>query len=88
MARSQDPDSAGSQFFICHAEASFLDGQYSVFGETIGGLDAVDRIVSAERDDQDKPHEDQRIEDVTVEEWSPEKIEAARTEMVGGKGEQ
>ncbi len=47
MARSSHPDSAGSQFFICHARASFLDGKYTVFGETVSGLDVVDKIVTA-----------------------------------------
>ena len=57
MARSQDPDSAGSQFFICHADANFLDGQYTVFGETIEGLDVVDKIVNEKRDGNDNPLE-------------------------------
>ncbi len=86
MARSQDPNSAGSQFFICHAEASFLDGQYTVFGETIGGLDAVDKIAAAERDGNDMPHDDQRIEDVLVEEWPAERIEETRKALLTEKG--
>lgn len=57
MARSQDPDSAGSQFFICHADANFLDGQYTVFGEAIEGLDVVDKIVNEKRDGNDNPLE-------------------------------
>ncbi|MDP6418858.1 MAG: peptidylprolyl isomerase [Candidatus Krumholzibacteria bacterium] len=68
MARAQDPNSAGSQFFIMHDDAPFLDGQYTVFGEVVSGLEAVDAIVSSDRDPGDKPLEDQRIEDVTVEE--------------------
>lgn len=44
MARSQDPNSANSQFFICFAEASFLNGQYTVFGEVIAGMEIVDKI--------------------------------------------
>lgn len=55
MARSQDPDSAGSQFFICVADAGFLDGQYTVFGEVVDGMKAVDAIVSQERDSRDNP---------------------------------
>jgi peptidyl-prolyl cis-trans isomerase B (cyclophilin B) len=60
MARSAQPDSAGSQFFICVAEASFLDGQYTVFGEVISGMDIADKIVSQPRDARDNPVE--RIE--------------------------
>ncbi|HSF08646.1 MAG TPA: peptidylprolyl isomerase [Nitrospirales bacterium] len=55
MARSQDPNSAGSQFFICVADSSFLDGQYTVFGEVVSGMETVDRIVSAKRDANDNP---------------------------------
>lgn len=57
MARAQDPDSAGSQFFICHADANFLDGQYTVFGETVEGLEVIDKIVSEKRDGNDNPLE-------------------------------
>jgi peptidyl-prolyl cis-trans isomerase B (cyclophilin B) len=46
MARTNDPNSAGSQFFICHDNASHLDGQYTVFGNTIKGLDVVDKIAN------------------------------------------
>ncbi len=60
MARSQDPNSAGSQFFICVADASFLNGQYTVFGEVVSGMETVDRIVNASRDGNDNPHD--RIE--------------------------
>lgn len=60
MARAQDPNSAGSQFFICVADANFLDGQYTAFGEVVSGLDVVDRIVNVKRDGNDNPHE--RIE--------------------------
>ena len=55
MARAQDPDSAGSQFFICVADVSFLDGQYTAFGEVVGGMEVVDRVVSAKRDANDNP---------------------------------
>ncbi len=60
MARAQDPDSAGSQFFICVADANFLDGQYTAFGEVVSGMDTVDRIVAVKRDDRDNP--DSRIQ--------------------------
>ncbi|MDI6801282.1 MAG: peptidylprolyl isomerase [Thermodesulfovibrionales bacterium] len=60
MARAAHPDSAGSQFFICVADSSFLDRQYSVFGEVISGMDVADKIVSQQRDKMDNPIE--RIE--------------------------
>jgi len=77
MARSQDPNSAGSQFFIMHADAPFLNGNYSVFGQVITGLDVVDRIVAAPRDASDRPVADQRIEKVVVEQWTAEQVAAA-----------
>jgi peptidyl-prolyl cis-trans isomerase B (cyclophilin B) len=55
MARSSDPNSAGSQFFICVAPQPRLDGQYTVFGQVIKGLDAVDQIVNTPRDERDNP---------------------------------
>jgi peptidyl-prolyl cis-trans isomerase B (cyclophilin B) len=64
MARSADPDSAGSQFFICVVDTPHLDGQYTVFGEVVEGIDVVDKIVSQERDRRDNPIE--RVE-MTVE---------------------
>ena len=60
MARANDPDSAGSQFFICVADANFLDWQYTAFGEVESGMEVADRIVSARRDGRDNPLE--RIE--------------------------
>ena len=60
MARSADPDSAGSQFFICVADTPFLDGKYTVFGEVTSGMDVVDKIISQPRDPRDNPTE--RIE--------------------------
>ncbi len=60
MARSAHPDSAGSQFFICVADSSFLDGQYTVFGEVVKGMEVVDKIVSLPRDGNDNPND--RIE--------------------------
>ena len=60
MARSASPDSAGSQFFICVADAPFLNNQYTVFGEVESGMEAVDKIVSQPRDANDNPNE--RIE--------------------------
>lgn len=60
MARSQDPDSAGSQFFVVVQDANFLDGKYTVFGEVVSGMDVADKIVSQKRDRRDNPIE--RIE--------------------------
>ena len=60
MARSQSPDSAGSQFFICVKDSNFLDRQYTAFGEVESGIEVVDKIVSQPRDSNDNPNE--RIE--------------------------
>ena len=60
MARSQDPDSGGSQFFICVADSLFLNNQYTVFGKVASGMDVVDAIVGVSRDARDNP--DDRIE--------------------------
>ena len=57
MARSANPDSAGSQFFICVKDASFLDRQYTVFGEVESGMDVADKIVSLPRDPSDNPND-------------------------------
>ncbi|MCC6347216.1 MAG: peptidylprolyl isomerase [Nitrospirales bacterium] len=57
MARAAHPDSAGSQFFICVADASFLDRQYTVFGEVVSGMEVVDMIVNQPRDARDNPRE-------------------------------
>jgi len=60
MARSMDPDSAGSQFFIVVKDSTFLDNQYTVFGEVTKGMDAADKIVNLPRNENDLP--DERIE--------------------------
>ncbi len=57
MARSQDPNSAGSQFFICVADATFLDRQYSAFGRVVRGMEVADKIVSSPRDSHDNPND-------------------------------
>lgn len=57
MARTSDPNSAGSQFFICVANVNRLDNQYTVFGKVISGMDVVDQIVNVERDQADNPLE-------------------------------
>ncbi|HHW06378.1 MAG TPA: peptidylprolyl isomerase [Clostridia bacterium] len=72
MARTMNPDSAGSQFFIMVENAPHLDGQYAAFGKVIAGLEEVDRIVAVPRDWQDKPLEEQRMKRVTVETYGVE----------------
>lgn len=57
MARSANPDSAGSQFFIVVKDSNFLDRQYTVFGEVVSGMDVVDQIVNQPRDARDNPNE-------------------------------
>ncbi|MGE7929873.1 peptidylprolyl isomerase [Lysinibacillus xylanilyticus] len=66
MARSQDLNSAGSQFFIMVKDTSDLDGQYAAFGKVIEGMETVDAIVAAERDGADKPLKDQQMKKVEV----------------------
>lgn len=66
MARSQSPDSAGSQFFIMVEESPSLDGEYAGFGKVTEGIEAVDTIVSVDRDGKDKPKQDQQIKTITV----------------------
>ena len=67
MARAQDPNSAGSQFFIMHEDAPYLDGQYAAFGKVVEGIEVVDAIAETATDYRDKPLEDQRIKKVTIE---------------------
>ena len=66
MARAADPDSAGSQFFIVTTDSTFLDGQYTAFGEVTAGMEVADAIVKLQRDDADRPLHDARIISVTV----------------------
>ncbi len=66
MARSMMPNSAGSQFFIMHADAPHLDGQYAAFGQVIDGMDVIDKIAKVNVDYNDKPLRDQVIKTVTV----------------------
>lgn len=67
MARSQDPNSAGSQFFIVTTDSTFLDRQYTVFGEVTDGMDVADKIVNMQRDSNDCPLEKAQMLRVTVE---------------------
>ena len=66
MARTQDPNSAGSQFFIMTGTATNLDGDYAAFGQVIEGMDVIDEIVAVERDASDKPKQDQKMKKVEV----------------------
>lgn len=68
MARTANPNSAGSQFFLMVENSPHLDGQYASFGKVIEGMEEIDRIVNVKRDYRDKPYEDQRMSKVTVEE--------------------
>ena len=66
MARAMDPDSAGSQFFIMHKSADYLDGQYAAFGRIIEGMDIVNKIAEVPTDWSDRPTEPQVIKSMTV----------------------
>ena len=66
MARSTDPDSAGSQFFIVTTDSTFLDKQYTVFGEVTDGIEVTDKIVNLPRDANDSPLQEAKILQVTV----------------------
>lgn len=66
MARSQHPDSAGSQFFVMVANSPHLDGQYAAFGKLIEGQNVADEIVSTKTDFRDRPYEEQVMKAVTV----------------------
>lgn len=72
MARSQMPDSAGSQFFVMHQDSPHLDGQYAAFGMVTEGIEIVDGIANASRNHADKPLEDQRMATVTVDTFGVE----------------
>ncbi len=66
MARAQDPNSAGSQFFIMHADAPHLDGDYAAFGKLVEGYDVLDKIASVSTDWFDKPTKEQKIEKIEI----------------------
>ena len=66
MARSTDPNSAGSQFFIVTTDSTFLDREYTVFGEVTQGMDVADKIVNLPRDKGDCPQEDAKMLKVTI----------------------
>ncbi|MBE7050252.1 MAG: peptidylprolyl isomerase [Ruminococcaceae bacterium] len=66
MARSNDPNSASSQFFICYDDASFLDGDYAAFGRVIEGMEVVDTFLSDGTDENDRPLKDVRIKEMKI----------------------
>ena len=66
MARTMMPNSAGSQFFIMHADGEFLDGQYAAFGKVLEGMDVVDQIAAVKTNAQDRPLDEQKIASITV----------------------
>ena len=72
MARSNHPDSAGSQFFIMHETSPHLDGSYASFGKVIKGLDIINKIAEVRTDWNDRPMEEQKIKSVTVDTFGVE----------------
>ena len=68
MARAYDPDSAGSQFFIMHADAPHLDGDYAAFGKMLDGFETLDEIARVRTNFSDRPLREQKIKSVTIEE--------------------
>jgi peptidyl-prolyl cis-trans isomerase B (cyclophilin B) len=72
MARMRDPDSAGSQFFICVKDSMFLNGKYTVFGEVVSGMEVADKIVSQPRDRRDNPLERVEMKIKIIEPEKPE----------------
>ena len=68
MARALDYNSAGSQFFIVHKDATYLDGQYASFGEPVSGIEVVDKIAKVRTTPNDRPYEDVIIESINISE--------------------
>ena len=66
MARSQDPNSAGSQFFICHGHPKFLDGQYTAFGKLIKGDDVLEKIATTKTQPGDRPEKRMNVESIKI----------------------
>jgi len=80
MARASSPNSAGSQFFIMHADSGFLDRQYASFGKVLTGMEVVDAVAGEKTDRDDRPHNEQKISKITVDTKGvdypePEKLE-------------
>lgn len=78
MARAQHPNSAGSQFFVMHEDANYLDGQYAAFGEVIEGMETVDEIANVKTDWSDRPYETQKMNKVTAETFGVEYAEPVK----------
>ena len=78
MARAGHPDSAGSQFFVMHDDADYLDGQYAAFGKVIEGMETVDAIAETKTDWHDRPYEEQKIKTATAETFGVEYAEPVK----------
>ncbi len=78
MARAQHPNSAGSQFFVMHEDANYLDGQYAAFGKVIEGMETVDEIANVKTDWSDRPYETQKMNKVTAETFGVEYAEPVK----------
>ena len=72
MARAQNPNSAGSQFFIMHETSTYLDGQYAAFGQVIEGMEVVNKIACVRTDFMDRPMKEQKIKEITAETFGVE----------------
>lgn len=72
MARTQMPNSAGSQFFIMHKDAPYLNGEYAAFGQVIDGMDIVNKIAEVRTDYSDRPMKEQKIKSITAETFGVE----------------
>lgn len=72
MARAMDPNSAGSQFFIMHKDAPYLNGEYAAFGQVTEGMDVVNKIAESRTDYSDRPMKEQKMKKVTVETFGTE----------------
>ena len=86
MARSQMPNSAGSQFFIMHEDGEFLDGQYAAFGKVLEGMDVVDKIAATKTDGNDRPLTEQKIASIRVDTKGEEYPEPDKLRDPYGRG--
>ena len=86
MARSMDPNSAGSQFFIMHEDGEFLDGQYAAFGKVLEGMDVVDKIAAVKTNGNDRPLTEQKIASIRVDTKGEEYPEPDKLRDPYGRG--